>query len=157
MKSLFRDFLLLDSVSESLVEPILDLYVQIVSDQDRRSTELVEVISDIKDPMTTVQTEITKEEQRKCDLKLAAIRVELNQLKEELDQCIRAQNFSRAAEIKNAVAELDTAKADLLDAAQPKSQEMRTERVSCPSLTVSQSGVFSWCVLIVCRTTPQPW
>ena len=63
-------------------------------------------------------------------LQLAGVRVELNQLREELDECIRGQDFERAAEIKVKVAELDATKNSLLDDAQPKSQEVRTEKVS---------------------------
>ena len=64
-----------------------------------------------------------------CDWQLAEVRVELNQLREELDECVTAQDFARAAEIKAKVAELDQVKARLLEDAQPQSQEIRTEKV----------------------------
>ena len=70
LKKLLRDLLLSDTVTEPLVKPLLHLYVTIVTDSDKQVAELVEAISEIKEPMATVQTSLSKEEQRRVDLKV---------------------------------------------------------------------------------------
>jgi len=60
---------------------------------------------------------------------LAAIRVQLNQLRDEMENCIQTQNFTRAAEIKVKIAELDAAKVAQLNEAKPPVNEVRVEKV----------------------------
>ena len=62
-------------------------------------------------------------------LQIASIRVEVNQLRDELDKCVADQDFGRAAEIKSRISELDAQRLAILEDAQPKSQEVRTEKV----------------------------
>lgn len=63
-------------------------------------------------------------------LQIANIRVKLNELKESLDESIRSQDFSLAAEIKRNISELETERNQLLDLPQTQTEEIRTERVS---------------------------
>jgi condensin complex subunit 3 len=60
---------------------------------------------------------------------VAEIRVELNQLKEELNECINNQDFSKAAELKAKIPELQSEKDSFLESAQPSSQEVRVTKV----------------------------
>lgn len=55
--------------------------------------------------------------------------MKLNQLKEELDEVVKNQDFEKATEIKAAIAELDTEKKNLLEEVEPVQEEVRTERV----------------------------
>ena len=73
-----------------------------------------------------------------CDWQLAQVRVELNELRDELERCVDAQDFARAAVVKGSISELDATKNSLLSEAQLGAagggggltqQEMRVEKV----------------------------
>lgn len=53
----------------------------------------------------------------------------LNELKEELDKVVNDQDFSRAAEIKQNISELEHERSQILNAAEPEIEEIRTEKV----------------------------
>ena len=58
------------------------------------------------------------------------MRVELNELREELARCISEQEFERAATIKANISACDATKNRLLSEGQvPMTQEVRTEKV----------------------------
>lgn len=61
---------------------------------------------------------------------IANIRVKLNELKEILDETVRSQDFSRAAEVKQNISELEAERNQLLDLPQTQTEEIRTEKVS---------------------------
>ena len=60
---------------------------------------------------------------------IAGIRVKLNQLREQLDEAIQAQDFTAAAEFKNQVSELEDQKESLIAQNALASQEVRQEKV----------------------------
>ena len=57
------------------------------------------------------------------------MRVELNQLREKLDEAIQTQDFAAAAEIKAKVNELEDKKESLISENVLASQEIRQEKV----------------------------
>ena len=63
-------------------------------------------------------------------LQVASVRVQLNQLREDLDGAVKSQDFARANEIKMQIAELDAEKVRLLESTEVVTEEVRTERVS---------------------------
>ena len=63
-------------------------------------------------------------------VQLAAVRVKLNEMKDELDDCVQRQDFQRAAELKLSIAELDASRQSLVSDAEPQTTEVRTEKVS---------------------------
>ena len=63
-------------------------------------------------------------------MQVASVRVQLNQLREDLDGAVKSQDFARANEIKMQIAELDAEKVRLLESTEVVTEEVRTERVS---------------------------
>jgi protein-arginine kinase activator protein McsA len=57
--------------------------------------------------------------------------VQLNQARDELDECVQRQEFQRAAELKQQVIDLETSRQTLIKESQPQSQEVRVEKVMC--------------------------
>lgn len=82
----------------SLIEPNLDV----------RITKLLEVISELREPLTQAEVLIPEAEQRKNKLEIAQCRVQLNELKEELEHAVEKQNFVGAQEIKQIIVVLET-------------------------------------------------
>ncbi len=128
LRSQVQSLLANEKMSHVQVKPLLGLYRQLVTDASAQINNLTEIISDIRQPIRVVENKTNEEEQRKINVKLAGVRVELNQLREELDECIKNQDFGRAAEIKFKVTELETSKQDLLDQSLPQTQEIREEK-----------------------------
>ncbi len=153
-----KELLLSDKVSHRLVKPLLKRYAEIHTDSKSRLDQLVEMISEIRQPSTIVPTPRSKDKQRHLEVKvpcvvpfgkcsflkhktkgrqpsrsckwfqIAGIRVELNQLREQLDESIQAQDFTAAAEIKTNITELDKKKQTLMEEAEAlTSQEGRQE------------------------------
>ena len=56
------------------------------------------------------------------------MRVELNQVREELETCVQQQEFNRAAELKQKVSELEQSKVSLLEESKQEVTDIRTER-----------------------------
>ena len=55
--------------------------------------------------------------------------MELNQLREKLDEVIQAQDFTAAAEVKSNITELEKRKENLITESTLASQEVRQEKV----------------------------
>ena len=68
---------------------------------------------------------------------IAGIRVQLNQLREDLDEAVKVQDFEKANAIKTQVAELDAEKARLLETTETTTEEVRTERVGIWALQMN--------------------
>ena len=68
---------------------------------------------------------------------IAGIRVQLNQLREDLDEAVKVQDFEKANAIKTQVAELDAEKARLLETTETTTEEVRTERVGVRALQMN--------------------
>ena len=64
-----------------------------------------------------------------CCVQIARIRVQINQSREEMEECARKQEYERAAELKQTVAKLDAERVVLLDSAQPQTEEVRSKKV----------------------------
>jgi hypothetical protein len=53
----------------------------------------------------------------------------LNQLRDELEENIKCQDFQKAAELKQKVTELEASRQSLIASSQPTSVEIRSEKV----------------------------
>lgn len=59
--------------------------------------------------------------------------MKLNQFRDEMEQCVSNQDFGRAAELKQQIAELEEQK-EILDSEENSfSQTVREEKVNCPN------------------------
>jgi len=65
-----------------------------------------------------------------CLYQLAAVRVQLNQVRDELEECVQKQEFQRAAELKQQVTLLEASRQTLIVESQPQNTETRTEKVT---------------------------
>lgn len=62
--------MLSDDTTHTLMKPVVELYTKLVNDQDQRLRELTELISDIRMPITTVESSISSERRRQVDVKV---------------------------------------------------------------------------------------
>lgn len=75
---------------------------------------------------------------------LAEVKVRIMEAKQTLEDCISAQEFNRAADIKNSVAELENQRNQIIqemtESSQPADKDVRTEKVH--NNTGSTTAVF---------------
>ena len=64
--------------------------------------------------------------------------MELNQVREELEESVKNQEFQRAAELKEALHKLEMERSTLLASAQPSVEEVRTEKVGLAQPSVEE-------------------
>nr|XP_006813156.1 PREDICTED: condensin complex subunit 3-like [Saccoglossus kowalevskii] len=137
LDKLVHDMLVSPDISASLVKFLLERFNDLHSDVNSRITKVAEIISDVREPITVVETQENEKKKRQRDLKLAGVRVKLNQLKDDLENSVTKQEFAIAAEIKVEIAKLDEAKAKLLAEEEDSAliQEVRTEKNDPATLT----------------------
>ena len=70
LDKLLRTLLVEEDTSPSLVQPILKLYERLHTGVEARINQLIEVMSDIRMPITNTQSTISQDARRKIDLKV---------------------------------------------------------------------------------------
>ncbi|GFR80137.1 condensin complex subunit 3 [Elysia marginata] len=142
-EKLLHNLLVSEYVGPSLVSAILPCLEKVHASTDLLINYLAETISEIREPITLVETKLTTEKQITLDKKIAGIRVKVNELRHELSDCIEKQDFERAARIKMSISELDAERSSLLEESQPAVEEVRTHKND--PLTVLK------CLTIICE------
>ncbi|KAK4818585.1 hypothetical protein QYF61_015385 [Mycteria americana] len=124
-----QKILILPATSRALTSLLAERLLNIVKDDDRRIQIIAEIISEVREPIVTVDQPVDVAEIRKRELKLAEIKVKLFEAKEALEECIALQDFNRASVLKETITELEHRKNDLIkEAEQPEIKEMRVEK-----------------------------
>ncbi|XP_060066514.1 condensin complex subunit 3-like [Ylistrum balloti] len=141
IEKLFHDILMADHIGHHLVKYLVPCLCEFRSSPDAVITYFAETISEIREPITMVEMGMDEEAKRQNDLKIASLRVKLNQAKEELEEHVRNQDFSKAADLKAIISELDAEKSILLNAAESKHEEVRTEKTDVATILKCQTIV----------------
>ena len=68
---MIKDLLISDKVGHRLVKQLIKHYVEIHTESKTRINILVEIISEIREPIAIVQTPRSKERQRQTDIKVS--------------------------------------------------------------------------------------
>ncbi|NXT42441.1 CND3 protein, partial [Pelecanoides urinatrix] len=124
-----QKILILPATSTALISLLAERLISIVQDDDRRIQIIAEIISEVREPIVTVDQPVDVAEIRKRELKLAEIKVKLFEAKEALEECITLQDFNRASVLKEKITELEHRKNDLIkEAEQPEIKEMHVEK-----------------------------
>nr|XP_009485592.1 PREDICTED: condensin complex subunit 3 [Pelecanus crispus] len=124
-----QKILILPATSTALIPLLAERLLSIVKDDDRRIQIIAEIISEVREPIVTVDQSVDVAEIRKRELKLAEIKVKLFEAKEALEECIVLQDFNKASVLKEKITELEHRKNDLIkETEQPEIKEMRVEK-----------------------------
>ncbi|PFX25708.1 condensin complex subunit 3-like [Stylophora pistillata] len=125
---MIHDLLVHAEIQESLVDVLHDRYIDVQPEESSRIQELVEIIADVRQPIVMIETAQNKEKKRLWELKVAGMSVKLNQLRDEMEQCVMDQDFAKAAELKEQIADLGGQK-EILDSQENSfSQTIREEK-----------------------------
>ncbi|NXJ89840.1 CND3 protein, partial [Corythaixoides concolor] len=124
-----QKILMLLATSTALTSTLMERLLSIIKDDDKRIQIIAEIISEVREPIVTVEQPVDAAEIRKRELKLAEIKVKLFEAKTALEECITLQDFNKASVLKEKITELEHSKNDLIkEAEQPEIKETRVEK-----------------------------
>ncbi|XP_076150905.1 condensin complex subunit 3 isoform X1 [Alosa pseudoharengus] len=138
--AVLQEMLVLPNTPISLISLLVEKLMNVLKDDDRRIEMIAEIISEVREPIVHVNEPIDENENRKKQVKLAEVKVHIMEAKQALEDCISAQDFSHAAELKDRISELETRRAQLVaEAAQTdsKEKEVRVEKSSLSDSTAA--------------------
>ncbi|XP_063777512.1 condensin complex subunit 3 [Pseudophryne corroboree] len=127
--AVLQEILIMPNVPTSFISSLVEILLSILKDDDRKILCVAEIISELREPIITVDKPPDLVESRKLQVKIADVKVQLIEAKQELEDSINAQDFSRASELKERVTELENLKTQLIkEAEEPELKEIRVEK-----------------------------
>ncbi|KAM5194839.1 condensin complex subunit 3 [Mantella aurantiaca] len=127
--AVLQEILIMPNVPTSFISPLVEILLRIIKDEDRRIVTVAEMISELREPIVTVDNPPDPTESRKLQVKIANIKVQLMEAKQALEEAINTQDFGKASELKEKVSELESLKAQLIkEAEEPELKEIRVEK-----------------------------
>uniref|UniRef100_W5M685 Non-SMC condensin I complex, subunit G n=1 Tax=Lepisosteus oculatus TaxID=7918 RepID=W5M685_LEPOC len=127
--AVLQEMLVLPNTPNSLVSLLVEKLVTVLKDDDKRIQVIAEIISDVREPIVAVGEPTCENEARKRQIKLAEIKVKIMEAKDTLEECVADQDFNRASELKDKIAELENLRTQLIkDPEEPIIKEVRVEK-----------------------------
>ncbi|XP_064083771.1 condensin complex subunit 3-like [Macrobrachium nipponense] len=150
LDKLVRTLLVSDKIEEALIKELVEVFGKL-HPPTTRVNQLAEIISEIREPATktVVVLPVSDEEQRKNKIQAAKLKVRMNQVREEIEECVRELDFGKAQVLKEELEELET------DLSLISLDEMTTEEVPVQEERTDPT-TLSKCLMIVCHMTENP-
>uniref|UniRef100_A0A671X6A6 Non-SMC condensin I complex, subunit G n=1 Tax=Sparus aurata TaxID=8175 RepID=A0A671X6A6_SPAAU len=130
--AVLQEMLALPQTPSSLVSLLTEKLLSLIFDDHRRIQTVAEIISDVREPIMEASQLVDQNESRRQQVQLAEVKVRIMEAKQTLEDCISAQEFNRAADIKNSVAELENQRNQIIqemtESSQPADKDVRTEK-----------------------------
>ncbi|MCJ8749069.1 hypothetical protein PDJAM_G00172130 [Pangasius djambal] len=111
--AVLKEMLVLPNTPLSLISQLVQRLMRIIHDDQQRIATVAEIISDVREPIVPVTQTEDENEKRKRQVRLAEVKVCIMECKQQLEECISVQDFSRAAELKSSITELEELKNQL--------------------------------------------
>jgi len=154
LDQLVRTLLTSDKMGGTVVKGLVEVFSKL-HPPNSRINQLAEIISDIREyKPQTIQKEvsISMEDQRKKKLEAAKVKVKINQLREELEDCVRSLDIDRARNLKGELQALELQQAELSDVSTMMMEEME----EVPEGEKDDPTTLSKCLSIVCEMIESP-
>ncbi|XP_037327621.2 condensin complex subunit 3 [Pungitius pungitius] len=130
--AVLQEMLALPQTPPSLVSLLTEKLLTLIPDDSRRIQTVAEIISDVREPIMEATRPVDQNVSRRQQVQLAQVKVRILEAKQTLEDCIAAQDFSRAAELKDSIAELENQRNQILQemtaSSQPADKEIRAEK-----------------------------
>ncbi|XP_072476440.1 condensin complex subunit 3 isoform X1 [Notamacropus eugenii] len=127
--AILQEILTLPTLSISLVSSLVERLLHLLNDDIKKTQIVTEIISEIREPIVTVDAAEASAEARKKELRLAEVKVKLIEAKEALEECITLQDFNHASLLKEKIKELEDTRMDLIkETEQLEIKEIHTEK-----------------------------
>ncbi|KAG1956791.1 condensin complex subunit 3 isoform X2 [Pimephales promelas] len=129
MVAVLKEVLVMPNTPTSLIGLLVEKLIGILRDDAQKIQMVAEIISDVREPIFPVSEPVDENEKRRKQVRLAEVRVQIMEAKQTLEDCISCQDFSRAAELKDSISQLEELKNQLaLEASQP-AENIKEQRV----------------------------
>lgn len=151
---LVRELLTSDKIGGSVVKGLVEVFGKL-HPPNSRINQLAEIISDIREykPQTVAkEISISVEDQKKKKIEAAKIKVKINQLREELEDCVRSLDIDRARTLKGELQALELEQAEL----NVDTSTMIMEEEEVPEGEKDDPTTLSKCLSIVCEMIESP-
>uniref|UniRef100_A0A4W4FVM5 Nuclear condensin complex subunit 3 C-terminal domain-containing protein n=1 Tax=Electrophorus electricus TaxID=8005 RepID=A0A4W4FVM5_ELEEL len=127
--AVLQEMLVLPNTPLSLIGQLVQKLVGMLQD-DQQRIQIAEIISDVREPIVSVDDTVDENEKRKKQVRLAEVKVRIVESKQALEECISCQDFGRAAELKDSISQLEELRAKIsLEASQADHiKEQRVEK-----------------------------
>ncbi|KAM8772341.1 condensin complex subunit 3 [Acanthopagrus schlegelii] len=130
--AVLQEMLALPQTPSSLVSLLTEKLLSLILDDHRRIQTVAEIISDVREPIMEASQSVDQNESRRQQVQLAEVKVRIMEAKQTLEDCITAQEFNRAADIKNSIAELENRRNQIIqeiaESSQPADKDIRIEK-----------------------------
>ncbi|XP_008315148.1 condensin complex subunit 3 [Cynoglossus semilaevis] len=130
--AVLQEMLALPQTPSSFVSSLTEKLLNLVLDDNRRIQTVAEVISDVREPIMDTVQPVDENMSRRQQVQLAEVKVQIMEAKQTLEDYITAQDFSRAAELKDSMMELENRRNQILqeiaESNQPADKETHTEK-----------------------------
>ncbi|KAI3353201.1 hypothetical protein L3Q82_019761, partial [Scortum barcoo] len=130
--AVLQEMLALPQTPSSLVSLLTEKLLTLILDDHRRVQTVAEIISDVREPIMEASQPVDENESRRQQVQLAEVKVRILEAKQTLEDCITAQDFSRAAELKDSITEFENRRNQIIheiaESSQPADKEIRSEK-----------------------------
>ncbi|KAM7008781.1 condensin complex subunit 3 [Tautogolabrus adspersus] len=130
--AILQEMLVLPQTPSSLVSLLTEKLLALILDDLRRIQTVAEIISDVREPIMEASLPVDENESRRQQVQLAEVKVRIMEAKQTLEDCIAAQDFSRAGELKDTITELENRRNNVIQEIAASSQladkETRVEK-----------------------------
>ena len=113
MASVITSLLQLPLVPDGIVEQAMEVSKVLYNDEADRVRVIAEIISEIRQPIQEKLTTETKAQARSRAIEKSKITVQMTELRIKLDELVKSQLYTEAAEVKRELKELEAAREDL--------------------------------------------
>ncbi|KAF5902194.1 condensin complex subunit 3-like isoform X1, partial [Clarias magur] len=144
--AVLKEMLVLPNTPLSLISQLVQRLMGIIRDDQQRITTVAEIISDVREPIVPVTQTEDENEKRKRQVRLAEVKVCIMECKQQLEDCISAQDFGRAAELKSSITELEDLRNQLVQETThtEPAKEQHTEKFLVSGLELSNVSALSF-------------
>ncbi|XP_026127252.1 condensin complex subunit 3-like isoform X3 [Carassius auratus] len=129
MVAVLQEVLLMSNTPSALIGLLVEKLIGILRDDAQKIQMIAEIISDVREPILPISEPVDENEKRRKQVKLAEVRVQIMEAKQTLEECISCQDFSRAAELKESISELEELKNQLVLEASQSADNIKEQRV----------------------------
>ncbi|XP_023232343.1 condensin complex subunit 3-like isoform X2 [Centruroides sculpturatus] len=131
----------------TLMEPLVKCYTKLHLNPEICLCNIAEMISDIQQPIMVITKECSPRTKKDTEMKIAKISVELNCLRDCLEENLKNAEYSAAQKVKDKITELEALKEEYELLIQPNIEEVRKEK--------NDSQILLKCITIICETLKQ--
>lgn len=131
------------SSNTSLVPCLMRHLPNAVTDTNRGIDMMLELISNLIEPLIPVEVNLSEKEKHDLDMKMGGLRVKIMGARDQIEKCIAEEDFEKAGRIKLELAQLEKEKDDLKELYKPTVQDIRTQK--------NDPETKEMCLTIICE------